>query len=166
MKWFIVFFLAMIAAPAFADVRAFASITLERTRCPGQCPVYRVVVFADGRVEYEGFYFVKTLGRKKARVGKEQLKQLLAELNRVSYFTLRDSYATREDGCPATSIDNPSAVTTVVADGKTKTVRHSHGCREETTGGAIWPRELTQFEAQLDSILRTGKWTGLTSPAK
>ena len=34
-------------------------ITLERTRCRGHCPVYKLTIVEDGTVEYEGIRFVK-----------------------------------------------------------------------------------------------------------
>ncbi len=42
-------------------------ITLERTQCFGSCPVYKLTVYGDGRVVYEGGGFVKIKGEKKKR---------------------------------------------------------------------------------------------------
>src|SRR5687768_7872674 len=38
-------------------------IVLERGRCFGTCPAYRVTIFSDGNLIYEGFDFVKIKGR-------------------------------------------------------------------------------------------------------
>ena len=37
-------------------------ITLERTACFGVCPVYKLTVYGDGRVVYEGKRFVRVEG--------------------------------------------------------------------------------------------------------
>ena len=39
-------------------------ITLERTACFGVCPVYKLTIYGDGRVLYDGIRFVRTEGPK------------------------------------------------------------------------------------------------------
>lgn len=56
--------LLLLAASAFADtsVRPKASrvlFSLERTRCFGWCPIYKITVFSDGRLEYRGRQWVQ-----------------------------------------------------------------------------------------------------------
>ena len=45
-------------------------MTLERTACFGTCPIYRVVVFKDGRIEYPGEQYVKVVGQAQRRLGR------------------------------------------------------------------------------------------------
>src|SRR5437762_3733651 len=95
-------------------------LSLERTTCYGWCPAYTVTVFGDGRVEYEGKRFVKIKGKRTKRIDINALRQLRGEVERIHYFDLRDSYASPADGCPTRWTDNPAAITSVLAGGKTK----------------------------------------------
>jgi len=50
-------------------------ITLERTRCLGTCPVYKLTISGDGTVVYEGKDFVKVKGMKKSRVSPLKIRE-------------------------------------------------------------------------------------------
>ena len=68
MKWLTLFLLGVLAAacslaaPAPTPDYASLVITLERTACFGTCPIYKLTVYGDGRVEYEGERFVTVTG--------------------------------------------------------------------------------------------------------
>ena len=144
-------------------VRHLEELTLERTRCYGACPSYCIVVFADGRVDYEGREFVKTIGKAVRQLSRVELGDLVDEINRANYFQLRDRYAKKEDGCPTVWTDSPAAITSVRADGRLKTIGHYHGCQDDDRGSsvaAIYPRALTELEDQIDRIVRTEEWIG------
>jgi len=144
-------------------VHHLEEITLERTRCYGWCPAYRIVVFADGRVEYEGREFVKATGRAVRQLSRLDLEKLVDEINRANYFNLRDRYAREEDGCPTVWTDSPGAITSVRADGRLKTIRHYHGCQDDDRSASAvssYPRALTELEDQIDRIVKTEEWIG------
>lgn len=105
-------------------------ITLERKSCRGSCPVYTLKIFADGRVFYRGKLFVRTRRRAVSKLTPEQLSQLLAEFEKVDYFSLRDRYQYWNDGCPTAAIDYPSVITSIRINGRAKTISHDYGCRE------------------------------------
>ena len=41
------------------DAKAKVLATLQRTMCLGTCPVYKLTIYNDGRVEWEGSHYVK-----------------------------------------------------------------------------------------------------------
>jgi Domain of unknown function (DUF6438) len=53
-------------------------ITLQRGACEQPCAVYRIVIFADGTVVYEGRHFVRKSGLMKTGVSQEVLSHCLA----------------------------------------------------------------------------------------
>jgi hypothetical protein len=143
-------------------------VSLERTTCYGWCPAYTVTVFGDGRVEYEGKRFVKIKGKRTKRIDINAIRKLTSEVERINYFDLRDSYASPADGCPTTWTDNPAAITSVRAGGKTKRIHHYLGCRENVGSGSIgesYPRGLAVFEDRIDAIVGTAEWIG-TEPER
>src|SRR5689334_7780175 len=86
-------------------------ITLERTICFGSCPAYKVSIYGDGLVIYEGKDFVKTKGDADGRITKDELQQLVREFEKLDYMKLRDRYGDDNAGCPESSTDYPSAIT-------------------------------------------------------
>jgi len=148
------------------SVGRIEQLSLERTTCYGWCPAYTVTVFGDGRVEYEGKRFVKIKGKRTKRIDVDAILKLTREVERINYFDLRDSYASPADGCPTRWTDNPAAITSVRAGGRTKRIHHYLGCRENAGSrsiGETYPRGLADFEDRIDAIVGTAEWIGRES---
>jgi hypothetical protein len=122
--------------------------TLERTACFGFCPIYKVTIFRDGVVEYEGKQFVKIQGQAIGRLSAQQLAQLRELFRRNGYLQLASAY----DRLNAT--DLPWAYTSYspVPD-QTKSIRHYLG---------DWsaPPALTRVEEGIDRIVNIEQWIG------
>jgi hypothetical protein len=129
-------------------------ITLERTMCFGTCPDYKLTITADGAVVFEGRRFVKQEGKAiKSSISQEKLKELMAEFDRVKFFSLEDDYTNNRRVCDGLRTDHPSAVTSIRINGKSKTINHYYGC----TGPKV-PKELTELEGKIDEIVNTAQW--------
>src|SRR5215468_9020364 len=103
-------------------------ITLERRGCFGICPVYKLTIAADGAVVFEGRRFVKEArATKKSAINREQLKELLAEVDRVKFF-LEDDYSSDSRVCNEGMDDSQATITSIRINGKSKTVSHFDGC--------------------------------------
>jgi hypothetical protein len=132
------------------DIPKDLKITLERTECFGFCPAYKLTIIADGSVVFEGRRFVKQEGVTISSVSPERLKQLMAEFDRVNFFSLEDDYSEIRLSCPT---DQPSAITSIRIKGKSKTVNHYLGCLEPKV-----PKGLTELENKIDEIVNTAQW--------
>jgi hypothetical protein len=132
------------------DIPKDLKITLERTECFGFCPAYKLTIIADGSVVFEGRRFVKQEGVTISSVSPERLKQLMAEFERVNFFSLEDDYSEIRLSCPT---DQPSAITSIMIKGKSKTVNHYLGCLEPKV-----PKGLTELENKIDEIVNTAQW--------
>ena len=130
--------------PQLGDIEDIV-ITLERTVCFGACPDYTLTIHGDGTVTYEGRQFVRTQGTRTITISEEKIRQLLSEFQRVDYFSLDDSYE------EFMATDMPSAITSLKANGKTKTVRHYHGDFSA-------PEKLTELEDRIDEIVNSDQW--------
>lgn len=139
-------------APA-ATVSAAPVVTLERGPCFGTCPVYRVSLGGDGKVDFTGARFVARIGADTARVAPEQFRRLVDSLDADGFFALADEYVSNSPGCGRYATDAPTVTVSVRSGERSKTVRHDHGC----TGA---PRALTGMERLIDSVAGTARWTG------
>jgi len=141
--------------PSFLDnnVKPTVVITLQRTVCYGTCPEYKVTIFADGRVLYEGVSSVKTKGQAWGRISRQKLEDLILEFQNIYYFNLNDSYTPGTKACPQSMTDMPAATTSLSWNGKSKTIVHYHGCR-----GLQVLDLLTQLENKIDEAVNVNKW--------
>lgn len=135
------------------SLAALPVITLERTACFGTCPAYKLIIFDDGKVVYEGKDFVKRKGKAESQITKAELENLVREFDRINYFSLDDEYVGDPKNCPESWTDNPSATTSLNWKGKTKTIRHYHGCR-----GSSVLDQLTALENKIDEVVNTKRW--------
>jgi Domain of unknown function (DUF6438) len=122
-------------------------ITLERTRCSGPCPVYKLTVSGTGEVEYFGEAHVTSAGTHRWKISGRRLQRLAAAFERASYSRLEDAYTDRE--FPGA----PSCVTSVeYEDGSSRSVDHYHG-------DPAAPVALTELEDEIDRIVGVERYT-------
>ena len=133
--------------PSITDDISGAVITLERGPCFGACPVYRLTVYGDGRVIYEGIRFVSVEGTRTATISEDKVRQLVGKFYAIDYFSLNDEYT------HVNATDMPSATTSITIGGKIKTIIHYHGDFSA-------PDELTALEDKIDEIVSTDQWVG------
>jgi len=130
-------------------------ITLERFGCFGTCPEYRLRIDGSGEIAYVGRRFVVACGPRHRKVNPSAVDELLNRADRLGYFDLLDRYDKFKNPCPDYWTDNPTVVTSVSHAGRSKIVRHYHGCR-----GMPELEALSDFENAIDEAAGTGKWIG------
>lgn len=131
-------------------------VTLERTSCFGECPVYTVRIDAKGTVTYDGTSFVRVLGRQMDRIPLSRVAALLETAERIGFFELRDRYRTirNPDGTETMVTDLPTAFVTITREGRSKRVEDYIGA----------PDSLKELEQQIDDTARTTRWIRLDVP--
>jgi hypothetical protein len=135
--------------PATSGSAAVLVATLERTGCYGTCPSYKVSVYSDGRVEYDGETYVKEKGHRTAELSAADLAALHEAFARAKYLDLENKYDCHE------WTDNPSAFTSYRKGGRTKALRHYYGCR--SPAGV---QGLTDLESRFDELVHSDRWIG------
>lgn len=128
-------------------------ITLERTACYGTCPIYKLTISGNGAVIFEGKRFVKKVGTSRFVIPEAQVRELVDAFEKINYFDLKDQYVKPEDGCRQRETDNPSAVTSLMLRGKSKSVTHYHGCI-----GPEVLRQLEKLEQAIDNAANSAQW--------
>ena len=122
------------------------SIAMERGPCFGRCPVYRVEVNDSGKVVYEGRGFVTERGRQEATIPAADVQALAREIEAAGFFDLRDNY-------PPAATDNPTVVTTVTIDGRSKRVEHD-------LSSSAAPAALETIYRRIDEVTGVRRWIG------
>ena len=122
-----------------------SEISIEHTPCHGTCPVYKLTLRSDGTVTFIGVAHVGKVGTYIARFGRfNRLAQAIAE-RRFQHFSARYT-------SPVT--DMPHTVTTVVSEGKRKSVDdYAH------TG----PQALWEIETLIDGVVAEAEWKKVSS---
>lgn len=124
-------------------------MTLKRTACYGTCPVYAVAIHGSGLVEYLGELHVDIPGAQTGRIPPARVKDLLRGFDEIHFFDLQDKYL-------ETCTDQPTAIISILVDGKTKQVsNYFGGCERANSGPQV---DLAKLAEQIDMAADTRRW--------
>jgi hypothetical protein len=126
---------------------------MARGACFGACPIYKVTVASDGKVTFDGATFVKTRGTATGMIIPEDFNKLVAEFEKIKFFSLDDKYEPGSPNCGPAATDLPYVRTSIQMNGKTKSVSHYQGCFKSEV-----VRALFDLDRKIDEIARTEKW--------
>lgn len=127
-------------------------VTMERTPCFGSCPAYKLTIFGDRRVEYEGLNFVKVQGKQTATLTADQIKELVAEIEKANVFALEENYIVN-------ATDLPSTLLAVTLDNRSKKINHYGECGYSQDINSA-PQALCDLEQKMDDLVNIRQWTG------
>lgn len=133
-------------------------LRLERTGCWKTCPVYKLTVQSNGEVLFEGINFTKTKGKAEGKLNENQINQLIDEINKADFFSLKDSYMNMSDGCPSYATDSPTITLFVTLNSREKTIVNNLGCSETGDTFKPFPSQLYNLENKIDEIVGTKRW--------
>ncbi|MBT9394283.1 hypothetical protein KLP40_14015 [Hymenobacter sp. NST-14] len=85
------------------------TLIFSRTPCLGKCPSYTARVYADGRVEYEGFRYAPVEGRRQLTMSPAVVQDFLREAEQIGFRQLPDSYSSGASDMPATVLSITTA---------------------------------------------------------
>lgn len=118
------------------------AMVFRKTPCFGTCPHYTATVYADGRVDYEGFKFARLQGNHTLRLPVAVIDRIVQQANDLRFSQLQHQYLAGVSDLPSTYLTLP------LADGTRKTVQVESTDRTP----AALQRLLTYVTEQLDSI--------------
>ena len=139
-------------------------ISLQRTACFGECPIYSVTIEGNGSVVYTGVDFVASTGVRETTIGDDDLVKLVNEFLRVHFFDANEEYRERS----AISIrpgrtylamsenvsDNPSTLLSLKLGDRTKTVTLYYN----------YPAELSALADLIDEVSGAKRWSTTAVP--
>jgi hypothetical protein len=131
-------------------------ISLRRPDCFLTCADYLVTITADGTVTFEGYANVRVKNRVQSRISRDKVQILVTAFAKAKFFSLRDKYVWQEDGCRKVWPDSSAATTSILINGKSKSVDHYLGCHRK--GRTSYPEALTRLEHLIDETANTAQW--------
>ena len=138
------------------------SIVLERTVCFGRCPAYRLRVASTGAVLFEP----RNPDGPPAtdNVSPQAFAQLVLEATRIRLDSYPASIQDDRRLCALGATDHPSIILSTYAGAAVHSVNYYTGCHAAENDRASEERlaALARFAAQIDSVTRSPRWTGVT----
>jgi hypothetical protein len=119
-------------------------VSLQRTPCFGQCPVFKIQLFNDGKVVYEGKAHCKRMGTYKAVASTELIKAIQQKANEIKYLSFEERYPKGE----SMITDIPTTISYIKVGSDSKMVANNYDA----------PKELVEFEHWLELQFETLKW--------
>lgn len=126
-------------------------MSLERGPCRGRCPVYRVDVYGDGKVQFDGKQHVGSIGAQSSSAPAVTVQELLRVMQSSEFSSVDTSFVMGSAACGQYMPDLPWSRLSVKLGTGMKTVHHDPGCKNA-------PRFLRTLEAQIDSVANTARW--------
>ena len=138
-------------------------ITLERSRCEGLCPVYRLVIYGDGHVICIGTANVKQRGRHEAFLLRDDVKRLVQIIEGLDYFSIIKNCGASNPENEVLASDNPTVITSIRIGDKFGRLEHYLGYYRGVPEGRPPSRSsedslLIVIENKIDEIANTRRW--------
>jgi hypothetical protein len=141
------------------------SVVLERTRCYGTCPAYRLRLAGTGHVAFESRNPGDADRTATDSVPSASVAELLRVAEEIGFFELPDVIATDPRLCPARATDHPTASVTIYRSEGVKRVEDYHGCYAATDHSLVpVVGRLRAFEAAIDSTAGSARWVRPVTP--
>ena len=117
---------ALVAKPA--PTASLPALSFERTPCYGTCPGYKMDVYADGRVAYDGTRAVPLMGKKELTMPASAVAALLSQAKEAHFEKFEKRYSRGTTDLPSTIIGirqpDGSLKMVTVEEGAPENVQH------------------------------------------
>jgi hypothetical protein len=127
-------------------------IAMKRGNCEDGCPVYRILIFGNGDVIWQGRGGVARLGVVQATIQPDEIRALISGFEAVDYFKLDNIYGYHGSGCRASLPYKPMVLLLFSIDGQSRILWHYDGCTGEVS------EKLTALENTIDRAVRAQRW--------
>ena len=121
-------------------------ITVERTMCFGWCPDYRLSIYGNGKVVYEGRNYVQVEGKRTTYIPRSKVRELVAEFEKIQFYEFEDKYIFGAS-------DLPSVLVSIDLEGRSKTI-DMYGAE------MIAPEEIAYLIKQIEEAANVTRWVG------
>ena len=125
--------------------------SLERGPCRGTCPVYRVELYGDGKVRFDGKQHVGTIGARNGSTTAAAVQGFMRSVAASAFASADTLFMMGSAGCGSYATDLPVSVLSIKVGSRLKTIQHDPGCRNA-------PKFLRVLAAQLDTAAGVAGW--------
>jgi hypothetical protein len=119
-------------------------LSFQRTTCYGKCPAFKILLYSDGLVRYDGIAFVDKKGVFETRVGEDFIKKIYDKSKAARFWDMNDLY--------------PSDATEITDIPKTITYVKMGNDSKKITDNFDAPKALIDFEKWLEQAFDTLNW--------
>lgn len=116
-------------------------IILEKTPCFGTCEAYKMQIFANGLVKFNGLSNHRMIGNYVSHIKKDDLTVLINEFRDAQFFNFKDEYTSNDS-------DLPTIYLSFRDQGQEKTVKDYYKA----------PSQLKDLEKKVEQLVTTLKW--------
>ena len=120
-------------------------ISLEKTPCYGECPVFTIEIYSDGKIIYKGKQFTDKIGTFMNNINTDEVNVLIQDFNNSNFFNFEDEYTSEMTDFPTTYI-------VFNFEGKTKRIKDYYGA----------PAELKLLESTIERYAKLNNWEKIT----
>jgi hypothetical protein len=132
------------------------SIVLERTRCLGECPAYRLTIDARGAVRYVS-RDPKYASRSGTAHGDRALvERVMREMLRIDFFGL-PAISMGDQYCSPVASDAPTVTVGLFGAPDRRVISYYRGCAASSSGRPFIVR-LNSLADSIDVIANTKRW--------
>lgn len=110
-------------------------ISMEKTTCRGQCPVYSIKIYQNGKAVLNGVKYFDRIGTYHKQLSRKETGRLDKAFSRAGFFHFKDEYT-------QSVTDLPTTYLTYSKSGITKRIRDYYGA----------PPELKRLEGIIENI--------------
>lgn len=118
--------------------KGIAFLTLEKTSCKGQCPIFSLAIFEDGNVTYTGIKNVDRIGKYRKTISRSSVRDLKKTFVNSDFFSFDNEYTSKITDLPTTYIS-------FTDKGQTKRIRDYSGA----------PQKIKDLEKVIEKIIES-----------
>ena len=109
MRYFLIFLISLFLACANQFKSTNLSkiqeiILLQKTACFGNCPEYKITIFNNGDVKYNGIRNVDVIGKRSLSINKKEIRKIISYAKKINFFIMQDEYTEKITDLPTTYI--------------------------------------------------------------
>lgn len=137
------------------------SLVLERTECLGTCPTYRLRISSAEQVRFESHNRRDSANVATDTAPPGTYESLVTHARAIGFYELPPDILKDSVFCRLAETDAPTVVTSIFTKGVVRRVSDYTGCVATTQRQVPPPiQKLRAFENEIDSVLRSSRWTG------
>lgn len=127
-------------------------VVFERSQLNAFGSIYRITMQGDGLITFEWINSASYKNVVKRRASKKAVKRVIRKLENYGFFELKDSYLSSDYDCRQLTSSQKIITMILKAGGKSKQVRHYHGCK-----GFTDEKKLLKIEKYIENIFKLKK---------
>ncbi len=116
-------------------------LTMKKTACMGNCPVYEISIYENRVVLLKGVENIPYTGAYYSKLSKKEFENIEEEFNRSNFFDFDTEYS-------GSMTDLPTTFLTYTKGSQSKTIKDYYGA----------PDEIKALEKRLGSLIETLRW--------